>query len=69
VTGTGLVPPAYGGGDPDSAVEALLDRLMTATTFTAPLLASAVLGGDPAYDGLVLRTAVAGDRDPPRSRR
>jgi putative CocE/NonD family hydrolase len=51
VTGTGLVPPAYGGDDPASAVKALLDRLTTATTFTAPLLASAVLGGDPAYDG------------------
>jgi putative CocE/NonD family hydrolase len=51
VTGTGLVPPAYAGDDPASAVKALLDRLTTATTFTAPLLASAVLGGDPAYDG------------------
>jgi putative CocE/NonD family hydrolase len=51
VTGTGLVPPAYGGSDPASAVRALLDRLTTATTFTGPLLASAVLGGDPAYDG------------------
>ena len=51
VTGTGLIPPAYGGDDPASAIQALLDRLTTATTFTGPLLASAVLGGDPAYDG------------------
>jgi len=51
VTGTGLLPPAYGGSDPATALKALLDRLTTATTFTAPLLAGAVLGGDPAYDG------------------
>jgi putative CocE/NonD family hydrolase len=51
VTGTGLVPPAYGADAPESAFKALLDRLTTATTFTAPLLANAVLGGDPAYDG------------------
>ena len=51
VTGTGLIPPAYAGDDPASAIRALLDRLTTATTFTGPLLSSAVLGGDPAYDG------------------
>jgi putative CocE/NonD family hydrolase len=51
VTGTGLIPPAYGADDPASAIKALLDRLTTATTFTGPLLTSAVLGGDPAYDG------------------
>jgi len=51
VTGTGLIPPAYAGDDPASAIRALLDRLTTATTFTGPLLTSAVLGGDPAYDG------------------
>jgi putative CocE/NonD family hydrolase len=55
VTGTGLIPPAYGGDDPASAIQALLDRLTTATTFTGPLLASAVLGGDPAYDGQFYR--------------
>ena len=31
VTGTGLVPPAYGADDPASAFGALLDRLTTAT--------------------------------------
>jgi uncharacterized protein len=51
VTGTGLIPPAYAGDDPASAIRALLERLTTATTFTGPLLSSAVLGGDPAYDG------------------
>ena len=51
VTATGLVPPAYGAAEPAAGFSALLDRLTTATTFTAPLLASAVLGGDPAYDG------------------
>ena len=55
VTGTGLVPPAYAQDDPASAIQALLDRLTTATTFTGPLLASAVLGGDPAYDGQFYR--------------
>lgn len=51
VTGTGLVPPAYGAAEPASGFKALTDRLLTATTFTAPLLAGAVLGSDPAYDG------------------
>ncbi|WP_432478232.1 CocE/NonD family hydrolase [Nocardioides sp. GXQ0305] len=51
VTGTGLVPPAYGADDPVSGMGVLVDRLTTATTFTAPLLASAVLGDEPAYDG------------------
>jgi putative CocE/NonD family hydrolase len=59
VTGTGLVPPAFGAEDPASAFRVLLDRLTTATSFTAPLLASAVLGGDPAYDGPFYR-----DRSP-----
>jgi len=51
VTGTGLIPPAYAADDPASGFNALLDRLATATTFTVPLLAQAVLGADPAYDG------------------
>ncbi len=55
VTGTGLIPPAYGADEPASATQALLDRLTTATTFTGPLLSSAVLGGDPSYDGQFYR--------------
>jgi len=59
VTGTGLIPPAYGADDPDSGLALLVDRLTTATTFTAPLLADAVLGRQPAYDGRFYR-----DRSP-----
>lgn len=51
VTGTGLVPPAFGLDDPASGFKTLLDHLKTAVTFTAPLMAKAILGGDPAYDG------------------
>lgn len=51
VTGTGLVPPAYGLSEPAAGLGVLLDRLATATTFTLPLLAGAVLGSDPAFDG------------------
>jgi putative CocE/NonD family hydrolase len=59
VTGAGLVPPAYGADDPEAGFSTLIDRLTTATTFTAPLLADAVLGRDPAYDGRFYR-----DRSP-----
>ncbi len=51
VTGAGLVPPAYAMSDPTSAIGILVDRIMTAGTFTAPLLLNAGLGGDPNYDG------------------
>ncbi|GAA4669953.1 CocE/NonD family hydrolase [Nocardioides nanhaiensis] len=51
VTGTGLVPPAYAVFEPAAGFQTLLDRLTTATTFTLPLLAGAVLGSDPAFDG------------------
>ncbi len=59
VTGTGLVPPAYGAEEPEAGFGMLVDRLTTATTFTVPLLANAVLGQDPAYDGRFYR-----DRSP-----
>ena len=59
VTGAGLVPPAYGAEEPEDGLSTLLDRVTTATTFTAPLLADAVLGRDPAYDGRFYR-----DRSP-----
>lgn len=55
VTGSGLAPPAYGAEEPESGFQMLFDRLTTATTFTAPLLAEAVLGRDPAYDGRFYR--------------
>lgn len=51
VTGTGLVPPAYGVGEPAAGFKMLTDHLRTAVTFTVPLMAKAILGGDPAYDG------------------
>ncbi|MBS4752918.1 CocE/NonD family hydrolase [Nocardioides sp. zg-ZUI104] len=51
VTATGIVPPAITATDPASGIKALLEHLAGATTFTAPLLAQAVLGGDPAFDG------------------
>ncbi len=51
VTGTGLVPPAYGVGEPAAGFKMLTDHLRTAVTFTVPLMAQAILGGDPAYDG------------------
>jgi putative CocE/NonD family hydrolase len=51
VTGTGLVPPAFGLNDPANGFQLLLDHLEGALTFTAPLMARAILGGDPAYDG------------------
>lgn len=51
VTGTGLVPPAYGISEPQYGFQWLLDSVLTASTFTAPLVVSALLGGEPAYDG------------------
>ncbi len=51
VTGTGLIPPAYGLGEPAHGFKMLTDHLKTGVTFTAPLMANAILGGDPAYDG------------------
>jgi len=51
VTATGLVPPAFGLGEPASGLRTLLDHLRTAVTFTVPLLTGAVLGRDPVYDG------------------
>jgi putative CocE/NonD family hydrolase len=51
VTTTGLVPPAVGATDPQSALTVLLDHLTGAGTFTVPLLIEALGGGEPAYDG------------------
>ena len=51
VTSTGLIPPAVLATSPESAIKELLDHLTGAGTFTVPLLLSAFLGGDPAYDG------------------
>ncbi len=51
VTFTGLIPPAYTATEPLSAIGSLLDHVLSAGTFTSPLLISAALGGDPNYDG------------------
>jgi putative CocE/NonD family hydrolase len=52
VTATGLIPPAVTSTDPQSGFGALATHLLDAATFTAPLLAEAAAGADPAtYDG------------------
>ena len=51
VTVTGLIPPAYAMSDPKSLIGMLADRVLTAGTFTSPVLIKAALGGDPSYDG------------------
>lgn len=51
VTVTGLVPPAVTASDPTSGLTALADHLNALATFTLPMLAEAVGGQDPAYDG------------------
>jgi putative CocE/NonD family hydrolase len=52
VTVTGLIPPAVLATDPQSGFDALATHLLDAATFTAPLLAEAAGGADPAtYDG------------------
>ena len=51
VTATGLIPPAVGASDPQSAFTVMAEHLLAAATFTAPLLAEAAAGQDPAYDG------------------
>ena len=51
VTATGLIPPAFTGTDPLSAIGTLTEHLIAAGTFTSPLLLTAALGGQPAYDG------------------
>lgn len=59
VTGTGLIPPAYGAGEPQNAFQWALDHLTGAGSFTVPLMAQALLGQEPAYDGRFYR-----DRSP-----
>lgn len=51
VTGISLMPPAYLGSDPASAIGVLIDHLIGGGTFTLPLALQALLGQDPAYDG------------------
>jgi uncharacterized protein len=51
VTAAGVVPPAFTGTDPLTAIGTLTEHLVAAGTFTSPLLLTAALGGQPAYDG------------------
>jgi putative CocE/NonD family hydrolase len=52
VTFTGLIPPTTPQPTTLSQyLQALLDHVAAAVTFTGPLLTHAVLGGEPAYDG------------------
>ena len=51
VTGTGLIPPAVGASDPQSALSIYLDHLMGAGGFTAQVIPQALLAQEPAYDG------------------
>lgn len=51
VTTTGVIPPAFVVSDPTSALGILVAHLLGAGSFTAPLLLTAALGGDAAYDG------------------
>ncbi|MEV4999998.1 CocE/NonD family hydrolase [Nocardioides sp. LML1-1-1.1] len=51
VTATGVIPPAYGVQEPAAGFKALTDHLAGALGFTLPLALTALLGGEPAYDG------------------
>lgn len=52
VTATGVIPPSTPNQDSLSIyLHALADHVAGALTFTGPLLANAVLGQEPAYDG------------------
>lgn len=55
VTGTGVIPPAYGAQEPANGFSWLTDHLNGLTSFTAPLMLNAILGGEPAYDGAFYR--------------
>ena len=51
VTGTGVIPPAYGVQEPAAGFQMLTDHLSGALGFTLPLALDALLGGSAAYDG------------------
>ncbi|HET7481735.1 MAG TPA: CocE/NonD family hydrolase [Actinomycetota bacterium] len=56
VTGLGLLPPTYTGGDPATAVQVLLSHITNIADFQANAVASATTGGDNAFDGPFYRT-------------
>lgn len=51
VTGAGVVPPAVTATDPQAGFSTFADHLLGAAGFTLPLIPSALLSGEPAYDG------------------
>ncbi len=51
VTATGLIPPAVGTSEPQSALSIYLDHLMGLGGFTAQVIPAALLAQEPAYDG------------------
>lgn len=51
VTTTGLIPPAVGASEPQSALSIYLDHLMGGFGFTAQVIPAALLAQEPAYDG------------------
>ena len=51
VTTTGLIPPAVGASEPQSALSIYLDHIMGAFGFTAQVIPAALLAQEPAYDG------------------
>ena len=51
VTTTGLIPPAVGASEPESALSIYLDHIMGAGGFTAQVIPAALLAQEPAYDG------------------
>lgn len=51
VTGSGLVPPAVNKARPEATLTTLLQHVSGALAFQVPMLASAALGSDAAYDG------------------
>ncbi|MEU0312215.1 CocE/NonD family hydrolase [Nocardioides sp. NPDC006273] len=51
VTGAGLVPPAVNKARPEATLTTLLQHVGGALGFQVPMLTSAVLGSDAAYDG------------------
>lgn len=51
VTTTGLIPPAVGASEPESALSIYLDHIQGAGGFTAQVIPQALLAQEPAYDG------------------
>jgi len=51
VTATGLIPPAVGASEPQSAISIYLDHLMGLGGFTGQVIPQALLAQEPAYDG------------------